>query len=260
MSNSKSIMSQIDSKWEWSENHHFSHKGCIWVGWDPSLVEVIHCLVSRKQNQQQDFVSWVYGLHTVGHRTSLWSDLNGLAADSDKPWTIIGDFKCGFEVQHRVGGKAMSEAELKDGCEWMMEHSLSFIKSVGQFHSWRNSEERQERILSRIEHTVCNAEWLRHFHDSVVHYELWIISDHCPLILTITNVMQGGGRPFKFFNHLATHPKFHSIVRSVWERYKVDKMKGMCLAIKGIKNQLKQLHISEYAGVEQRIISSADVS
>lgn len=42
------------------------------------------------------------------------------------------------------------------------------------------------------------------------------ISDHSPLLINIKSDQQQGGRPFKFFNFLATHSQFDQVVTTDW--------------------------------------------
>lgn len=69
-----------------------------------------------------------------------------------------------------------------------------------------------ESIMSRIDHYLGNDLWFTKFPNVVVHYLNSRISYHTPLKLCFDLEMSGGGRTFQFFNHLAQHPQFMTIV------------------------------------------------
>lgn len=51
-----------------------------------------------------------------------------------------------------------------------------------------------------------------------VEYKNPDISDQCTLLLRCSSHHLRGGRPFKFFDHMADHEEFETIVSEVWAR------------------------------------------
>lgn len=65
------------------------------------------------------------------------------------------------------------------------------------------------------------------FGGTSVQYLNLKISNHCPLLVCVTDSSSGRGRPFRFFRHLAEHRKFDEIVQRVWHEHNVSSMKGI---------------------------------
>jgi len=88
---------------DWNFAHNFtSHNdGRILILWKPEKVTLsvlqshaqlilysIDCKVTGKQFQ----VFFIYGLHSVMAKRSLWINLNMISASLSYPWLLIGDF------------------------------------------------------------------------------------------------------------------------------------------------------------------------
>lgn len=81
--------------WTWTTNYSSNRKGRIWVGWQPDYVDcyilysdtqIIHCRLRDKSSLDDMVVSFVYGLHTISDRRTLWPPLIDLAATISVPW------------------------------------------------------------------------------------------------------------------------------------------------------------------------------
>lgn len=55
----------------------------------------------------------VYGLHSVAHRKDLWKQLLSYIVPS--PWLVGGDFNTIFDMENKLGGKAINYTDLTDG-------------------------------------------------------------------------------------------------------------------------------------------------
>jgi hypothetical protein len=89
------------------------------------------------------------------------------------------------------------------------------LKSLGHYYSWTNSSDGDRRILSRIDHALGNNDWMANFINCSVNYMNAGVSDHSPLVVKVKEDTGGGGRPFRFLNHLASHKQFDLIVLEV---------------------------------------------
>lgn len=110
-------------------------------------------------------VSFVYGLHHVGERKRLWTELGSIVDQLSCPWIVIGDFNSIFGTDQRIGGAEVMEAKIKVGCSFLIDHNVSCLRSVGHYFSWQQNV---KGILSRIDHVVANEEWRLSFEDSRV--------------------------------------------------------------------------------------------
>lgn len=80
------------------------------------------------------------------------------------------------------------------------------------------------------------------------------ISDHCPILIECIPEVSRGGRPFKFFNHLADRKDFISLVESCWS----TTVHGTTIyrvwsKLKLVKAKLKNLHKQVFQGIQTKI-------
>lgn len=86
----------------------------------------------------------------------------------------------------------------------------------------------------------------------VLYLNLGVL-DHSPQLISFGVATGGGGRPFRFFNHLLKKPQFHDIVKQVWCKQVNNTMAKVWQAIKDVRVELKKLHLNEYGGVQEKI-------
>lgn len=199
-------------------------------------------------------IYFVYGLHTILDRRSLWEELQKHERSCVGEWVAIGDFNCVFESEHRVNGRPVTEAETADSVNWMNGGGLGFVKSLGHYYSWSKKGTRIDRIYSRIDHCVANAKWLMKYDNVCVHYLNPSLSNHSPLLFQTQGTDESGGRPFRVFDHLLDHPAFPGIIEEEWG--KPVSGKGFQLVyskLDNIKRRLKNLHSIEYINVTTKI-------
>lgn len=128
----------------------------------------------------------------------------------------------------------------------MANEAMSFMKSIEQLFSWNGKSIGNSRVLSRTDHCMINDGWRQTHVDFVVVYLPPLISYHRPFILEVVKSRNGGGRPFRFFNHLSAHKDFLKIVRQQWESHNTNSMKCIWVVIKSIKIALKKLDKEEF--------------
>lgn len=80
------------------------------------------------------------------------------------------------------------------------------------------------------------------------------LSDHSPLVLRSEVDTTQGGRPFKFFYHMAEHKDFDQVVQEGWDvPIHGHAMYRMWGKLKHVKSGLKNLHNKEFANLDVRI-------
>lgn len=57
-----------------------------------STTQLIHCSIGCKISGKTFQASFVYGLHSIIARRSLWISLNHIGNSMDSPWLLLGDF------------------------------------------------------------------------------------------------------------------------------------------------------------------------
>ncbi|XP_021866145.1 uncharacterized protein [Spinacia oleracea] len=84
------------------------------------------------------------------------------------------------------------------------------------------------------------------------------LSDHSPLLMSCNVNVCTAGRPFKFFNYMADHPKFLQTVQAGWStgvhgNGNGNRLTQVWTKLKVVKQGLKHLHQHEFAKLEERI-------
>lgn len=76
------------------------HVDCHVLSFD-SLI--IHCLVHDKLAMVDLFVTFIYGLHTIDDRRSLWPKLCDITHSISGLWVLAGEFNAIYMEDHRQG-------------------------------------------------------------------------------------------------------------------------------------------------------------
>lgn len=104
------------------------------------------------------------------------------------PWCILGDF-------YRAADKNNSNID----CAMMgrfrrliNELQLKEVELLGRRITWSN--ERSAPTLVRLNRVLCTLEWENEFPNQLLQSMVAGISDHCPLLLTLQNNLQGRRR------------------------------------------------------------------
>ena len=100
--NQDKINKNIIPNWQFVTNCQTDSIGRIWVGWNPEKVflnvlmcsqQLIHVKIVSVDLLVTFEASFIYGLHTVQDRRSLWRDLSRCAASTGSiSWISLGDF------------------------------------------------------------------------------------------------------------------------------------------------------------------------
>lgn len=166
--NEQKIQKRLGSHWKWLTNIHFSPKGRIWVGWNPSLISLevleiheqfIHCLVKSLDWTVQIYVTFVYGLNALEGRHALWKDTQKLSV-GNTPWICLGDFNAILSTEDRVNGRPVSDAETRDLNQWLLDLNLTVLRTRGNYFTRDNKSQDSGRIATRIDWAVCLTGWI----------------------------------------------------------------------------------------------------
>lgn len=131
------------------------------------------------------------------------------------------------------------------------------MPSSGSYYSWSNKGQGADRIASRIDRCFANGAWFLLYDQVKTLYLAPDISDHSPLLLEFLPQCSGGGRPFRFFNLIADHADFQTVVQDHWS----IPMQGTYMykvwhKLKEVKKGVKRLHCSKFASTDAEIIAA----
>lgn len=75
-----------------------------------------------------------------------------------------------------------------------------FYKEYMAFFSWVKGSSTENKIYSRIDHSLGNGLWMDRFSEVTAQYLNANISDHYPVLIKVKEGELGGVRPFKILN------------------------------------------------------------
>ena len=177
--NMAKVQRKMGGYWSWCCNYAYSPRGRMWVGWQAAEVhlrvdkqseQVMVAEVSSLDTAMEFILVSVYGLHTINDRKSMWSELLEVITTCNKPCIIIGDFNAVCQVEDRINGAMVSEAETQDMSDFILRGNVIEAPSVGFYYSWNNKGIGDTRIASRIDRAFVNTDWLTRFSEVKVQY------------------------------------------------------------------------------------------
>ncbi|XP_062103549.1 uncharacterized protein LOC133814628 [Humulus lupulus] len=204
--------------------------------------QLVHCMIRLVGHKTSFFVTFVYGLHSIDTRRSLWHDLSRLSL-SVKAWLVLGDFNAPFSVGDRTGGSSLASSELVDSVGWKNDAKVEAIKSMGSYFTWTNNQDGLARIYSKIDRALIDEDWLDLFPQSVAVFQWEAVSDHCSCIVSNISLNSMGTKLFRYYNFWSNHPDFKQIVLLSWEApVKSSGLKAIFTRLIRLKHQLKKLN------------------
>lgn len=218
--NKPKLQKKFGSMWKWCDNYSASPRGRIWLAWtytdvDMTILDIdeqyIHTNIVEKQTQREFYFTFVYGLHTVEDRRSLWSKLKSKARGLDNyPWGMAGDFNAMLLPEGRENGSSVTAHEMVDFEEFLQETGITEVQMRGPYYTWSNKSLGSAQTSSRLDRVLANTKWLELYAETEVKVCVPGISDHSPQ-LSLPGHVKTGGRPFKFLHYMADHSQFEHI-------------------------------------------------
>ncbi|CAI9089387.1 OLC1v1023953C1 [Oldenlandia corymbosa var. corymbosa] len=169
-------------------------------------------------------------------------------------WIAIGDFNNVMNSNERVGGNPVSLTEMQgmrrcvDLCE------LQDLKQQGLWFTWSNKQVGGRRIYSKIDRALVNGQWIIEFPHSYVTALVEGVSDHCPLVLRLTDAIVKRHKPFKYYNVWNQSKDFLKLVEESWR----EPVEGKCMfplvrKLKRLKPVFKKLNKGQFADIPQKV-------
>nr|XP_016445978.1 PREDICTED: uncharacterized protein LOC107771163 [Nicotiana tabacum] len=261
--NFKRITKAITPDWEGINNYQYAQNGRVWVLGDPrwysvKLIKVgaqyVHCQLTDNLGKIDCLIIVVYGHNTIEQRKALWADIHNLAANITTLWLIGGDFNTVLYSQDRLMGNPITYSETQDFASCIQTLQLNELLWKGDYYTWSNKQDETDRIRSRIDRMFGNFEWMIQWGQVQNEYDLPQISDHSPMLLSISMNSRPGKIPFRFLNVWADHGSFVQIVQEVWEQNVTNwRMKNIRLKLKALKPRLKTLNNEVFRSITDKI-------
>ncbi|XP_062080470.1 uncharacterized protein LOC133785236 [Humulus lupulus] len=182
------------SGWCFTSNSACHDGGRIIVSWNPLSFTVtilrcssqfIHLFVEPVGKQGSFYVTFIYGFNEEDGRRGLWRDLQELSRlDS---WIVMGDFNDILSKEERIGARVRFKNSV-DFSNCVEACQLEDIKYSGNYFTWNNKQQGEERIFSKIDRVLANQKWLDSYPTAEAFFPNEGLFDHTPAILTVYEV------------------------------------------------------------------------
>lgn len=207
--NQSKVCNNILPRWGMITNYQHSTNGRICVAWDPSIYRVttiastsqtIHCTIEEIVGNLSCDCNIVYGFNSIELRKPLWEELRKLTQYINKLWLVCGDFNVVLHLSDRIFGNPVILTEIKGYAECLHDIMVDELPWKGEYYTWTNKQLGSARICSRIDRAFGNHDWMMQWGQIQIEYYLPHLSDHTPMMFTMTGIQHRVKASFKFFN------------------------------------------------------------
>ncbi|KAJ8439614.1 hypothetical protein Cgig2_020990 [Carnegiea gigantea] len=224
--------------------------------------EVIHYSTSKKFH-----LTYVYGRNLEEQRQPLWDALKSITSIvDDAPWSVQGDFNAMLHSGDRIGGVEVTEGEITDYADCLLQCGLHEFHHTGAFFTWAN-----KTIWSRIDRAFYNDFWhdsfdfthVRYLADRAFYNDFWHDSfdfthvrylarglfDHSPIALSFPSCPKPKSS-FQLCDVWAKDESFKTIILSSMQQQQSHTCLGALKALLcKMRHPLKQLNRSRFADI-----------
>lgn len=177
-----------------------------------------------------------YGCPERNRRRESWDLIRNLAAKSDLPWCIIGDFNDLMFAGEKRGGREHPRNLLAGFEETVRDCNLMDLGFVEERYTWEKSRGKENWIQERLDRGLATQQWRNLFPLAEVQVLDVATSDHLPLYLHLNRkVYAPRSKRFKFENVWIKEKDCFRVVKDSWEigndREILDKISYCCLKL-----------------------------
>ncbi|XP_030487085.2 uncharacterized protein LOC115704001 [Cannabis sativa] len=160
-------------------------------------------------------LSVVYAYNDEPGRKDLWTELRQVAQND--PWLVMGDCNDILAKEERIGNRVKYRPS-QDFIDCVSNCFLEDVKSCGNFYTWSNKQQGDDRIFSKIDRAMANLSWMDMFPNAEVNFINEEMMDHTPAVMTFYDMAPSGKKPFRYFKMWSTHPDFSTAVATSWNQ------------------------------------------
>lgn len=158
----------------------------------------------------------VYTKCTQVERLQLWESMGDMAMNTNIPWVMRGDFNVICNEGEKMGGRAVTEAEVRDFNHCLNDCNLEDQGFKGSKCTWWNGRTDECCIFKRLNRILTNDL----FHDVFPMLEVEHLvrsgSDHAPLALHFNTTREEVIKSFRFLNFWVKEQSFLEVIQNHW--------------------------------------------
>lgn len=134
---------------------------------------------------------------------------------------------------------------------------LTDLAQVGSVFTWTNRQP-DYLISKKLDRVLVNSQWLSAFPVSFTTFEAGGVSEHLRCWTQLKPTEPSARKPFRFFNHVTSHPRFLEAVDHDWNvnaplYHSRSALKLFHSKIKSIKSSLRELNRDRFGDLPARV-------
>ncbi|KAJ8431637.1 hypothetical protein Cgig2_001960 [Carnegiea gigantea] len=157
--------------------------------------QFIHCKVTHLSTNKRFHIT-----------QPLWAALQHLSSSIQGAWCLLGDFNAILSKKDYFGGNIVTDHDIQEMSNFMMNCEVQEMPSSGAFFTWTN-----KTIWSKIDGVFINNLWHEEFDYTLAKFLPHGLSDHTPILIQLHKPPKPPPQ-FQFCGMWSTHKDFQGIV------------------------------------------------
>lgn len=171
-------------------------RGRMWLFWKNELEMMyytegtsnyFHSLFKLKPNQPEVLITGVHAPSVTGYRHQFRNSLQTYLSPHNFPWMILGDMNEVTNQSEKMGGRVFNPNKCADFNKFTNETCMVDLGFHGNPYNWNNAREGLSLIRERLDRILAKPSWLNTYPATQVFYLPKTYSDHCPILVTLSN-------------------------------------------------------------------------
>jgi hypothetical protein len=184
---------------------------------------------------------FVYGEPKPSERHHMWTLWKRIKNNSAEPSVMLGDFNEAMWQAEHFSNTKRSERQMLDFGEALSFYDLHDLGFTGMPWTFDNKQRGDRNVKVRLDCAMASLEWSIRFPEAKVHHLVSSRSDHCPLLLSLSQV--GETRPSSPIRRYEVmwerEPSLAAAVEEAWSRrVGVHDLSDICSSLRSVMNSL----------------------
>ncbi|XP_062118289.1 uncharacterized protein LOC133831900 [Humulus lupulus] len=235
--------------WCFLSNNAWFNNGRILLVWNPNVFSVdiricssqcIHCWLTPQNGSNGFFCTFVYAFNDEERRRVLWQQFRDMQIK--EPWILLGDFNATINTEERIGDRVRS-LYFESFYNCLLDYDLTDIPFHGFFFTWNNKQVSSDHIIAKLDRVLGNATWFENFPQAHACFLPEGLFDHSPAVVSLSQNMELGKKPFRYFKMWQKFTDYHQYVSEAWSyRVQGSPMFKVVAKLRRVKSALKKLN------------------
>ncbi|GJW79530.1 RNA-directed DNA polymerase, eukaryota, reverse transcriptase zinc-binding domain protein [Tanacetum coccineum] len=138
-------------------------------------------------------------------RRTLWNELQlAKCITNGIPWIIMGDFNVTLKLEEHSASSSVISCDMQDFIDCVNMIEVEDVCMTGMYFTWIKSPSNPSTsILKKLDRIMANEDFFNKYNQAFAVFHPFMISDHSPVVLTISKNISKKKKSFKFANFVA---------------------------------------------------------